>query len=292
MNWRGTQTEKNDAAAAAGASGDSRISRREALLRAAALFGTLTFAEGNSLANRLDITHHRVSVPYLDRPLRAVQITDLHRSQFVSEAFVGRVVAETNALSPDIVLLTGDFVTRTSDYAESCMSQLAGLQAPSGKFAVLGNHDYWCDGGEGGPVIRDWLEQTQIEVLTNRSTKLANGLRLVGVDDLVAGVVNYSRSLESVRPNEPVLVMSHNPRTFPYLCQYNFITLAGHTHGGQLYIPGLSDLYLGKYSRGWCKERDWPGRMYISRGLGTIHVPMRIASTPELAVFDLEPELG
>ncbi len=234
--------------------------RREALLRGAALAGTFAFVEGNALANRLDITHHTVPIPNLDRPLRVVQITDLHRSQFVSEAYVGRVVAAANALSPDITLLTGDFVTRTSDYAQSCMRQLAGLRATSGKYAVLGNHDYWCDGGEGGPVIYDWLEQTGIEVLTNRSTKLANGLRLVGVDDLVAGVINYPLCFENVRPNEPVVVMSHNPATFPYLCQYDYVTLAGHTHGGQIYVPGIADLYLGKYQRGWYrKEPGLPG---------------------------------
>jgi predicted MPP superfamily phosphohydrolase len=290
MNWRGTQTDESNEPDGVSPSKTRRaISRREALLRGVALAGTLAFVESNTLAHRLDITHHTVPIPNLDRPLRVVQITDLHRSQYVSEMYIGRVVAETNALSPDIVLLTGDFVTRTSDYAESCMRRLAGLRATSGKYAVLGNHDYWCDGGTGGPVIYDWLEQTGIEVLTNRSTKLDNGLRLVGVDDLVAGVVNYPLSFESVRSNDPVLVMSHNPYTFPYLCQFDYITIAGHTHGGQICLPGISDLYLGKYRSGWYKDPGKPGRMYVSRGLGTIHVPMRILCAPELTVFDLVP---
>jgi predicted MPP superfamily phosphohydrolase len=249
----------------------------------------MSLIEGNASANRITITRHTVKMPHLEHPIRAVQITDLHRSQFVSEAFIGRVVAKANKFSPDIVLLTGDFVTRTSDYAESCMRQLADLRATTGKYAVLGNHDYWCDGGAGGPVINDWLEQTDIEVLTNRNTKLACGLRLVGVDDYVAGVVNYGLSFEGVRTNEPVLVMSHNPSTFQDICRYDFITVAGHTHGGQLVVPGISDLYLGKYRRGWYNEPGNPGRMYVSRGLGTIHVPMRICCPPELAVFDLVP---
>ena len=129
------------------------------------------------------------------------------------------------------------------------MRQLSRLRAPMGKFAVLGNHDYWCDGGEGGPTINDWLERTGIEVLTNRNVRMNNGVRLVGVDDLMAGEVNYTLGFEGARRGEPTIVMSHNPGTYLRLCFRECITLAGHTHGGQLYMPGISDLWLGRFNR-------------------------------------------
>lgn len=285
MNWEGTQPEEQPAS-----QGPAKYSRRTAILSAAALACSVMFVESNTQANTLEITRHKTPLANLDRPVRIVQLTDLHRSQFVLEPFIARVVEQTNRLAPDIILLTGDFVTRTSDYAESCMRQLAALRAPLGKYAVLGNHDYWCDGGNGGPVIADWLEQTEIELLTNRSTKLLNGIRLVGVDDLLAGVVSYPLSFADVQPNEPLVVMSHNPGTFNMISRYDGLIIAGHTHGGQIYVPGISNRLIGsKFLRGWYHRKDRPGRMYISRGLGTIHVPMRLCCAPEIAVFDLAP---
>jgi predicted MPP superfamily phosphohydrolase len=112
----------------------------------------------------------------------------------------------------------------------------------------------------------------------------------VGVDDLMAGVVNYPMAFSAVKPKEPVVVMSHNPGTFYALCRYDCFTIAGHTHGGQVYVPGFSRWFLGsRFVRGWYHRPDHPGRMYVSRGLGTIHVPMRVCSTPELTVFDVVP---
>lgn len=289
MIWHRTQLEQNREPCESSEATPSHT-RRQVLAYCASSLASLTFVQTNTESRLLDITRHALTVKHLDRPMRIVQLTDIHRSQFVPEAFVEHVVAEANRQNPDLVFLTGDFVTRTSGYAESCMRPLAGLKAKIGKFAVLGNHDYWCDGGNGGPVIHDWLEQTEIEVLTNRSVKLSNGLRLVGIDDLMAGVPNYTLAFEDVKSNEPVVVMSHNPGTFYILCRQQCLTIAGHTHGGQLYVPGVSNLLVGnRFLRGWYRFIEQPGSLYISRGLGTIHVPMRLCAMPELAVFDLTP---
>lgn len=291
MKWSGTQlAEKLASKRPTSPAGETRLSRRQAIFTAACVFGTAAFVETNTQASKLETTHHTVSLANLDRPLRVVQITDLHRSRFVLESFINRVVVAANALRPDLILLTGDFVTGTSEYAESCMRPLSALRAPLGCFAVLGNHDYWCDGGMGGPVIAEWLEQTGIEVLTNQNTKLANGLRVVGVDDLVAGVPNYAMSLAGIGAREPVLAMCHNPQSFYKLSEYNYLTISGHTHGGQVYVPALTDMLIGsRFLRGWYQLPGSPGRMFVSRGLGTVHVPMRLCSTPELAVFDVVP---
>jgi len=291
MNWHRTQlTERDPISNDTDEVPIKTYTRRQMLAYTAGTLASGTFVVSNTESSGFDVTRHTVSLANLDRPLRIVQITDLHRSQFVSEQFIERVVTAANAAEPDLVLLTGDFVTRTSGYADSCMRPLSRLKARIGKYAVLGNHDYWCDGGNGGPTITDALNQIEIDVLTNRNTKLSNGVRLVGVDDLMGGFPNYGLSFAGTSSLEPTIVMSHNPGTFFILCRYNCLVLAGHTHGGQIYVPGFSKFIIGsKFLRGWYRLPNQPGHMYISRGLGTIHVPMRIGSPPELAVFDVRP---
>ena len=202
-------------------------------------------------------------------------------------------MAQTNALKPDVVALTGDFVTHRSDYIGSCLDALRPLHAPLGLFAVLGNHDYAADDLRGGHPITNALTSRGIHVLTNRSERLDNNLRLVGVDDYRFGNPRPDEAFRKAAKGEAVLAMSHNPFVFEAMCAYDCVTLVGHTHGGQVNIPGLTSRLVGekmRYQHGWYKERTGPGRMYVSRGLGVVGVPFRYHSPPEIAVFDLMPE--
>src|ERR1700722_6099473 len=133
MNHTGTQPEGELQSKT-----PAKYSRRDAILNGLAIAGAVTFVESNTLACELEVVRHTVPIANLDRPVRIVQLTDIHRSPYVLEPYVAKIVQEANAEAPDILLLTGDFVTGTSDYAESCMRQLATLHAPLGKYAVLG----------------------------------------------------------------------------------------------------------------------------------------------------------
>ena len=193
---------------------------------------------------------------------------------------------------PDLILLTGDFVTRSSRYAESCMRHLQDLRAPMGRYAVLGNHDYWCDHNTGAPASQQHLADIGVEVLTNRSIRLDHNLRLVGVDD---GKRRQSQPAAGIRADGGRRSDARHDaqsHALPRLSQYPCITLAGHTHGGQVNIPFITDAIIGstrRYMRGWYDDPHAPGRLYVSRGLGTVHVPMRLNSTPEIALFTLIP---
>ena len=269
-----------------------RLSRRQFLLRNGSLLAVATLVQGSEETHHLSLTRHEVRMPGLKAPVRVVQLSDLHRSWCVSEAFIEQIVARTNALNPDLILLTGDFVTRSSGYAKSCMRTLHDLHAPMGLYAVLGNHDYWCDHFTGGPVIANHLADIGVDLLTNRSLRLEHNLRLVGIDDGAAGAPNLPLAFERAEPGEAVLAMTHNPLLFPYLSRYPCVTLAGHTHGGQVNIPFITDAIVGRttrFIRGWYEEPNAPGRLYISRGLGTVHVPLRLNSAPEIALFTLLP---
>ncbi len=290
MIWSRTQPEQKLSAPETEPEETRGLTRRQAIICGATAVMTCASVDSYAATAQIDVTHHDVLIKNLATPLTVAQITDVHRSQFVPERFVERVVDQVNALKPDLILLTGDFVTRTTGYVESCLGQLCRLRSRYGKFAVLGNHDYWCEGGNGGPYITDALEEAGIHVLTNRNVVLPNGLRLVGIDDVRAGVPNFPLSFEGVRSDEPILCMTHNPGAFTTLKHHNVTVVAGHTHGGQIYLPLVSGVVVrSPFLKGWYSYPEFPGKMYVCRGLGTIHVPMRFASAPEIALLHCYP---
>ncbi len=237
-------------------------------------------------------THHTVPVRNLSSPCTVVQISDLHRSWCVSSSFIRRCIAAANKHRPDIVLLTGDFITARTAFMPSCARALTDLRAPLGSYAVLGNHDYASDNWQGAPVIEAALRQAGVEVLVNSSVMLRNGLRVVGVDDYATGQPDTDRAFEHASHRNALLCMTHNPLEFDTLRGYDVTTLAGHTHGGQIDLPIITDLVLdkrSKYLRGWFHSQHWPGRMYVSRGLGVLGIPVRFNALPEIAVFHLTP---
>lgn len=269
-----------------------KLSRRALLLRTGMLGGAILFGERTVARAEPGVSLHKRRMKGLKRPVRIVQLSDFHRSWCVSEDFLRRVVERTNLLKPDVLLLTGDFVTHSSSYMNSCFNALRDLKPGDGAFAVLGNHDYACDRSTGAPVVAETLGYMSVPLLTNRSIKLDSGLHIVGVDDCWLGRPDPERAFADVPDNEPVVAMTHNPAIFPYLGRYPAITLAGHTHGGQIHIPLLTrELMPGRsrFLRGWFHAHNGPGAMYVSRGLGVVGIPMRFRSDPEIAVFDLSP---
>lgn len=249
-------------------------------------------ADGMAETRDIEITRHRLPTPGLASPVRVVQLTDLHRSWCVSEPYLATVIDKANRLSPDIAVLTGDYVTRSSSYITSCASQIARLRAPLGCYGILGNHDYWCDHGRGAPAVSQALRRVGVHVITNENIELANGLFLAGVDDCVAGTPNIRQAFAGIPESAARLAITHNPDIFFSLRKHRCVTLAGHLHGGQIYIRGFTEEilgYSGRSMRGWWADVGYPGRLYVCRGIGVVSPPLRINSRPELAVFDLVP---
>jgi len=278
----------------------TQLTRRQFLLRNLALLTTAVLGEEIGGRNLIETTIHRVPVKNLREPMRVTQISDLHRSWCVSEHFVSQCVNKAIQTKPDAFLLTGDFVTGTANYSESCAAQLQRLNAPMGQFAILGNHDWGCNQGGGGREVAYNIAQADIRILTNRSFVLDNGLQIVGVDDAVAGHPDPDKAFRQIEWNRPVIAMTHNPILFKTkMCQYPCLTLAGHTHGGQIKIPAVTPFIMkmrkthrnmpARYEHGWVEEPNAPGTMYVSRGLGVVGIPMRFRARPEIVVFDLIP---
>jgi len=245
-------------------------------------------------AQRIEISEFRVPMPGLGRELdglRIVHLTDIHHGlYFPAEALVAAVEL-ANSLEPDVVALTGDYVSYSRNFAHSAAELLGGLRASRGVFAVLGNHDFRV----GAELVTRALRRSGIEVLRNRHTYLRAGaaeLFLAGVDDLWFNS-NLPRALRSIPRGRPVVLLSHNPRIVAAAAHYSVdLVLSGHTHGGQVRLPFLERMRAGAAARprrrfhtGW--DALGRTRIYISRGLGTIVVPLRVACPPEMPLLTL-----
>ena len=215
--------------------------------------------------------------------LRIAILADLHvGAPYNGLEQLQDVVSEANAAGPDLILLPGDFVIHgvvggSFVAAEDAAVELSKLHAPLGVFSVLGNHDWWLDPKR----VERALVQNGITVLEDTSEAITAGsctLRLVGVSDYWEGPHNFKKALSDVASGETVVAFTHNPDIFPELPSGIALTIAGHTHGGQVYLPGIgrpivpSD-YGERYAIGHIIELG--KHLYVSPGVGTSIFPVR-----------------
>ena len=238
------------------------------------------------------VVRYLVPLPELTETLRIVQLSDTHGSRIdMPPARLARVVAQINALHPDIVLLTGDYISGypdswTTAEARTVLQPFDGLRARLGSFAVLGNHD-------GAAMTRAGLAGTRVRLL--QSTRLDVGpIHIVGADDITGDgrPVEKMRALvRAIPPGQAVVVVSHEPEFFQWLPPRAAMLIAGHTHGGQIKLPIIGarpiSPYLDKRLRGLFYERGQA--LVVSSGLGTSLMPARIGVPPEIALITLTP---
>lgn len=231
--------------------------------------------------------------------LRIVQLSDLHFSNLVSRAYLERCVEMTNALEPDLVFLTGDYVTtaggsRRADIAREYVKPLAEILSPLrgriGQFAVFGNHDVAVSQTQ----VRDSLQKAGFEVLLNQAVALSregSRLPIVGLGDLGTQGVNQTRAFSGISRDEPALILMHHPDLFELGMEHrNGLIFAGHLHGGQVRIPFVEPLYVpsqfgAKYLSGRFQDGDLC--MLVNRGIGVINVRVRFNARPEITLATL-----
>lgn len=221
--------------------------------------------------------------------LRVVQLTDIHRSRMTHDRLLRHAVATANAAHPDLIVLTGDFVTNRASDIEPCAHILAPLRARLGVYAILGNHDYATD----AHAVERALTHQNITVLKNHSVRLQNGLRLVGLDDDLAGKADVVHAFAGIDKEELTFTLIHNPALVDLFSERNCFTVAGHTHGGQMFVPivtkwAVRRIGAKEYRAGWYQVGNV--QMYVNRGLGRVGFPVRFRSRPEVAVFTLVPD--
>ncbi len=256
---------------------------RRALLRSLIGVSSVTAAAwltADALAEPNQIRVRRISVPLpsLPAPLDGLtigQLSDFHRGPYVSEEHVRQAAAIAASLQPDVIVLTGDFVSRSAQYAASCIDALAGLRAPYGLFAVLGNHDYWT--GE-VRAVRQAVERRGVEVLVNRSVRLSRGGTdwwISGVDDVWSGRPDLDAALVRVPEEDFRILLCHEPDFADTASRAGIpLQLSGHTHGGQVIVPGIGPIVLPpygeKYPMGLRRVQGSGTLVYTNVGVGLI----------------------
>jgi predicted MPP superfamily phosphohydrolase len=239
--------------------------------------------------------------------LKVALLTDLHvGAPHMGAGRLRRVVELTNAESPEVVLITGDFVIGGPKdeggerggvaggsfvEPEAIAAELKGLRAPLGVYAVLGNHDWWYD----GPRVARALEAAGVRVLENQAVRVGRGgagFWLGGVADLWTRTPDVAGVLGQVTTDEPVILFTHNPDVFPSIPARVSLTLAGHTHGGQVNLPLVGrPVVPSKFGRRYAMGHVVEGgrHLYVSGGVGTSIIPVRFRVPPEVVVLRLEP---
>lgn len=273
----------------------SRIGTGTVAAAAVAAIGTALAVRAFCIEpTRPEITHH--VLPIEDLPenwegARVVHLSDLHYGNFRSEWLFRWTIEQTNALQPDLILITGDFVRRRYADSRRAAFHLRRLSSRHGVFAILGDHDFNMRAGYPHPYLIESLESAGIRLLRNTSATI-DGLRVAGMDP-ITGLIQVGRldyALADLSGESPHLLLAHSPDALPDADRYGVpMMLAGHTHGGQVVVPGygppITHTSVGpEHASGW--SRYGRTRLYTSRGLAS-HFSLRFCCRPELVVFTL-----
>jgi len=241
----------------------------------------------------LSIEHERIQLNRLPKAFdgfRVVQLSDIHHGPFSDREQIERAVDTANRLQPDIIALTGDYISKERHYAAPCAEMMGRLKAKYGVYAVLGNHDHWTDAA----LITDLFRAEGITVLINEGMhfeKNGESIWLAGVDDTMVGLEDLPLALAGARDDEMKLLLAHNPIILRRAARASVdLVLSGHTHGGQVAIKGEVN---GSTVRG-ARKRLLKGlgrlsntQIYVNRGLGTVVLPIRYGCPPEISLLEL-----
>lgn len=275
--------------------------QRRSFLRtvAAATFSAPLVAEGYGMfVQREKFKVREIDLPIAHLPrdlqgLRIVQLTDIHLSEFLPERDLERVIAMANETRAQVAVMTGDLITRVHDPLDACLRQLARVKTDAGMLGCLGNHEIYAEAEdytaqEGAKLGVDFLRRQA------RAMRFGNAtLNIAGVDyqPMKKPYLTGAERLIRRAPETVNLLLSHNPDVFPVAEKQGYdAVIAGHTHGGQvtveileqyvnaarMYTPYVSGLYRINQSS-----------LYVSPGIGTIGMPVRLGTQPEITVLRL-----
>ena len=280
----------------------ARFSRRDFLkLGGIAAVGLPVYA-GEIARHEISIGRITITLPQLPETFRGLtiaQISDFHYAEYTEAFFIKRVVERVNQLKPDMVVLTGDFITsgfwstqNTIRFAGECAEILSHIQSPM-RYAVLGNHD--CSTPQYRRAVTAELQSHGIPVLENRFVPIErDGARfwLAGTGDALCNGFALEEALPAPahRDGESLILLAHEPDVLPLVSAHNVdLMLSGHTHGGQVRFPLLPAMFLPPLGQRYVEGlyRLGPTQLYVNRGVGTVNLPFRLNCPPEITLITL-----
>lgn len=264
-----------------------------AILASLALTGYMhSVAKRDPIVRRTEISLS--GWPTTETSLKLLLVSDVHvAGPDMPPERLAKIVGQMNALHPDIILFAGDFVSdktvSTHRYsADKAIAPLGKLHARLGVLAVLGNHDHWRD----KMAISNALAKNNVAVLNNEVKKIGP-LVIGGVDDDFTDNSDLPKTLQEISKHKGIsIILSHSPDIFPYIPNDIPLTLAGHTHCGQIMIPlfgaiSTASKYGGRYGCGIIKENE--KMMIVGAGLGTSILPLRLGAVPDMWLVTIGP---
>jgi predicted MPP superfamily phosphohydrolase len=241
-------------------------------------------------ANSLSLERVEIHLERLPRRLdgfRIIHLSDIHHSPFTGLDHILRAVKIANRLKPDMFILTGDYVSHEPEYIAPVARAMGKLRSEFGTFACLGNHDHWTDAG----LVTRHFRAAGINLLINEGFRFegrGGAFWLAGVDDHMVGRTDVAAALKGSYPDEMKLLMAHNPIIFRQSVRAEVdLTLSGHTHGGQVKIRDTDRRLIRrrKLSSGLHSRKS--SQIYITRGIGTVVLPVRYQCPPEISILEL-----
>lgn len=271
-------------------------SRRRFLTAGARVAIGAPFAAGayGAMCGRLDLEVIRRKIELANLPsafhgFRIVQLSDIHIGPFMSEEQIREYADVANSVGAELIALTGDYLTWDREPERALVGALSGLRAPFGVVACLGNHDF---GARAANSLTSLFTQAGVRMLRHMRLPLREGgdrIHVAGVDTVARWDAAGAPRLEGLKvPGEVNILLSHYPNTFDRAAETGFdLTLAGHTHGGQLAVDPQFNLsrLATPYVWGWFEKNG--SQLYVNRGIGTIGVPIRVGARPEITVIEL-----
>jgi len=279
---------------------------RRAALGIAGLAGVGLSIEGferepkHTVAERVEVRLSRL--PEAFEGFRIAQITDIHFGPYMDQDLLGKAMRLAQEFQPDVVTLTGDFVSHPlgkrngkagARHAEPCADVFARWKGVP-ILAVLGNHDHWND----AKIVTGALAERGIRVLRNGAAAIEReGQRLwmAGIDDLLDGAPDLRQTLSGIPAHEATVLMAHEPDFADYAANFPVdLQLSGHSHGGQVRIPGIGPIILPPMAHKYHTGLNRVGRLqvYTSRGIGVINPPVRLNCPPEVSLITLWKDTG
>jgi predicted MPP superfamily phosphohydrolase len=251
--------------------------------------------------NRLVVRQETIEIkswPHELSGLRIALISDIHAGgSFIDEKKLQQIVATTNALNPDLIVMLGDYMSQSTWHGheiapEVIAANLKQLRAPLGVYGVLGNHDWWYNGDK----VRRAFAAAGMRILEDEVVEVKwrqGSFWLVGLADKWTRPQHIDETIAKVPSGLPIIALTHNPDIFPKLPKAVPLLLAGHTHGGQVNLPLIgtpvtpSD-YGRRYAAGHIFENEH--HLFVTSGIGTSILPVRFRVPPEIVILTLKSE--
>lgn len=241
-------------------------------------------------ANSLKIEEVVINLKRLPKSLdgfRFIHLSDIHHSPFTEIEHIQRAVETSNSLKPEMYVLTGDFVSHEAGFIKPMAHALGKLKSEYGSFACLGNHDHWTD----AEMVAAALRSEKIEVLINEGLRLkarGSSFWVAGVDDYMVGKTDLRAALRGSFPDEMKMLLAHNPVIVRRAARAGVdLMLSGHTHGGQIKFRDDEKRILPRRRLTNGLHRRKGTQIYITRGIGTVVLPIRYQCPPEISLIEL-----